>query len=185
MFYSHILNKISLFFTHIQAVVLGKYFTMTNSKSDRGHLFLCQCRRNGAKVALWHCYPNDWVAKGVACASCLNNMHAYNEEYSRCLKLMSAPFLICTSEFSESSWLELVCSKHVVYLALAVTLSAIFQTAPAVPNFFPSVHFCIRYMYVRAHFISQIFKAISFPGKCKTRSCNNGCWCLKHKRQRE
>ena len=39
MFYSHILNKISLFITHIQAVVSGKYFTMTNSKSDRGHLF--------------------------------------------------------------------------------------------------------------------------------------------------
>ena len=69
-------------------------------------------------------------------------MHAYNEEYSRCLKLMSAPFLICTSEFSESSWLELVCSKHVVYLALAVTLSAIFQTPPAAPHFFASVHIC-------------------------------------------
>ena len=185
MFYSHILNKISLFFYSHTSCCFRKIFYDDEFQIWQRPSFLCQCRRNGAKVALWHCYPNDWVAKGVACASCLNNMHAYNEEYSRCLKLMSAPFLICTSEFSESSWLELVCSKHVVYLALAVTLSAIFQTAPAVPNFFPSVHFCIRYMYVRAHFISQIFKAISFPGKCKTRSCNNGCWCLKHKRQRE
>ena len=52
MFYSHILNKISLFFTHTQAVVLGKYFTMTNSKSDRGHLF---CANAEEMELRWPC----------------------------------------------------------------------------------------------------------------------------------
>ena len=100
----HILNKILLFITHIcTSCCFRKIFYDDKFQIWQRPSFLCQCRRNGAKVALWHCYPNDWVAKGVACASCLNNMHAYNEEYSRCLKLMSAPFLICTSEFSESS----------------------------------------------------------------------------------
>ena len=59
----------------------------------------------------------------------------------------------------------------VVYLALAVTLSAIFQTAPAAaPHFFPSVHICIGYMRVCTPKESreQIEFRISLLPRCKS-----------------
>ena len=77
---------------------------------------------------LWQCqhFGNIWSCK-ASLRGCPHDLRGW--------------FTKWVSIFSHAGYISW-CSKRVVYLALTVTLSAIFQTPPAAPHFFASVHIC-------------------------------------------
>ena len=108
---------------------------------------------------LWQCqhFGNIWSCK-ASLRGCPHDLRGW--------------FTKWVSIFSHAGYISW-CSKRVVYLALTVTLSAIFQTPPAAPHFFASVHICIG--YVRVCTSRNPEDKNFFPAQ-------NGCWCLCRER---